>query len=308
MRIRRLAALALGSLLGGVAWEAPAGACSICGCGDPLLSASDAVPVVGQLRLDLTAEYLTASARSDDDAAVTERLAQTTLKLVAGYSPVARLNLVVSIPAVLKQWNASGGSSNSQSASPYGLGDIEAGARLFLLDSIDVHQLSRQSVALTVGTSFPTGPDDATVDGARLDQHAQLGTGSFGPYVGLQYRFARDPFNVFASLTGRMHSTNDYQYRFGNALMFSVQFQYHPIDRLAIHLGVDGRWAARDTSLGAPQENTGGFALAASPGLQFNVVADLWLTAQVQLPFYTHLYGEQSLGPIVSGGLQYRLF
>ena len=166
----------------------------------------------------------------------------------------------------------------------------------------------RNSIALAVGTSFPTGNDGATEDGVRIDQHAQIGTGSFGPYAGLQYRLARDPFNLFASVSGRMHSSNDYGYRFGDSLQFSLLLQYRPIDRLVLRAGLDGRWAARDSSQGDLQANTGGLVLAASPGIQYNLWNGLWGVAQVQVPFYSHLYGEQSVGPAFSAGVQYRFF
>lgn len=298
----------VGAMLGLLGAQGTAAACSVCGCGDPLLSASAAVPVARQLRLELNAEYLTASARSDEDPAVVERLAQTTLALVAAYSPVERLNLLLVVPAVYKQWRASGGEEKPESANPVGLGDVELGARYFFVDAVDVRRLMRNSLALAFGLSLPTGPDDASADGARIDQHAQLGTGAFGPYLGTQYRLARDPFNLFASVSGRMRSTNSFGYRYGDALVFTVLFQLRPLDRLALSVALDGRLAGRDRIGGDWQLNTGGLVLAATPGVQVILWRELWLSAQVQVPFFKDLYGQQSVGPVFGAGLQYRLF
>jgi len=280
--------------------------CSVCGCGDPLLSANDAAPAVGQLRLDLTAEYLTASARSDDDPAVTERLAQTSFKLVMAWGPFRWLNVVLQIPVTYKQWIASGGADTRRTDNA-GLGDVELGGRVFVFQNTDLERLSRQSVGIIGGVSFPTGPEAETLNGQRIDQHAQIGTGAFGPYLGVQYRYSRDPWNGFASVSVRTHSINPYGYRFGDALLWSLQAQFRPIDRLAISVGLDGRLAGRDNSQGAWLENTGGLVLAASPGVLVNVYDKLWLTARVQIPFYTLLYGEQRLGPTFMAGVQYQV-
>ena len=74
---------------------------------------------------------------------------------------------------------------------------------------------------------------------------------------------------------------------------------------MAFTLGLDGRFAGRDSSQGAWLENTGGLALAVTPGAMVNVVDGLWLTARVQLPFYTLLNGVQGIGPTFLVGVQY---
>ncbi len=132
----------------------------------------------------------------------------------------------------------------------------------------------------------------------RLDDHAQLGTGSFGPYAGLSYAYHRDPWNLFASVTVQLHTTSSHEYHYGSALRFGVRGDYRLTDGFAVELGLDGRQAAHDTLDGEEQTNTGGLVLAAAPGASVNLFADLWLRARVQIPFATNLYGDQSVGPI----------
>ena len=288
---------------------AVARACSVCGCGDPLVLAGDSMPVANTLRFALEYEYLTAKARSDDRPDRTETLTQMTLRPVVVYSPFSRVNLVLQVPLVRKDWALSATpTAEAETAVPMGLGDVDLGLRVFLWEATSIQAQRRQNVALTAGTSFPTGKDDVTgADGERIDQHAQLGTGAWGPYVGALYAFHQDPWNFFLSVTGRFRTTNSYQYRFGDAVLWSTQLRFRVIESLALQAGIDGRYAGRDRSEGVLQENTGGLVVSAVPGLAWNVAGPIWLLAQVQIPFATHLFGEQTVGVTASASLQFVL-
>ncbi len=299
----RLAAALLASLtlLAGTA----ARACSVCGCGDPLVLAGDSMPVASTVRFALDYEWLTATARSDDQPDRTESLSQMTLRPVVVYSPAGWLNLVLQVPLVRKDWTLSGTSTEpAENVTPVGLGDVDLGARFFVWDATSIQAQRRQNLALTAGTSFPTGSDDRTVNGERLDQHAQLGTGAWGPYVGALYAFHQDPWNLSLSVTGRFRTTNAYGYRYGDAVLWSAQLRFRVVEPFAVQLGVDGRYAWRDRLAGVLQENTGGLVVSAVPGLAWNVSGPVWLLAQVQVPFATHLFGEQTVGVTAMASLQ----
>ena len=297
------AALAVSATLFAMSAEA----CSVCGCGDPLFVAGDSKPMAGTWRFAFDYIYLTASARSDDNPAQTESLVQMTFLPAVVYSPTDALNLVLQVPVTWKQWTLTGGGLPEETASPFGLGDIELSARYFVWSATDLAARQRQSFAVTAGTSFPTGGDDTEVDGQRIDQHAQLGTGAFGPYVGGLYTFNQDPWTFTGTVTGRYRTTNSYGYRFGGAVLFGLTARYRIVAPFFFSLGVDGRFAMRDNDSGQTQLNTGGFLLAATPGVMWNLTDGLWLQAQAQLPFATHLYGVQSVGPVVTVGLQFVL-
>jgi hypothetical protein len=269
-------------------------ACSVCGCGDPLVDATESIPAMSMLRFALDGEVLTASAASDDTPGATESITQVTIRPAAVWSPTRSFNLVVEVPLVWKDWSTTGETPVTHG----GLGDLEVGARWFPVQHVDWSSRSRQDFGISIGTSLPTGPDDATDDaGMRLDEHAQLGTGAFGPYAGLVYAYHRDPWNLFASVTARLHSTSSYGYRYGTAFLGTLRADYRIGEPFAIELAVDGREALRDTSDGDPQTNTGGLVLAASPGVVWNPARRLWLRARVQVPFITATYGTQSIGP-----------
>src|ERR1700751_2087607 len=82
----------------------PAHACSVCGCGDPMVLAGDSMPVANTVRFALEYEYLSATARSDDEPDRTQSLTQMTLRPVVVYSPFSRVNLVLQVPLVRKDW------------------------------------------------------------------------------------------------------------------------------------------------------------------------------------------------------------
>lgn len=279
-------------------------ACSVCGCGDPLVSAENSAPSTGSVRAEFDWDYLTASAASDENPAATESLTQMSFRPVVVYSPNNRLNLVLQVPLVRKDWTVAGGDA-PEAAKPFGLGDLDLGARFFIAQTTNLAAQRRQEFAVSIGTSLPTGANDAEVNGERIDDHAQLGTGSWGPYAGLLYALHRDPWNLTASLSGRLHSTNSFGYHYGSAMLWSVTGSYRAWDAVAFELGVDGRYAVRDTADGEFQVNTGGLLLALSPGVRVNPAGALWLNARAQVPFAHHLYGEQTVGPTFSVGAQY---
>src|SRR5262249_21693931 len=182
------------------------------------------------------------------------------------------------------------------SAKETGLGDVDVGLRWFFVRDVDYAAMTRQALGLIAGATLPTGPNDATAAGARLDDHAQLGTRAFGPYVRLSYAWHRDPWNVYTSASLRLHGTNDHEYHYGAAVVGTVRLDYRLDDRLALEAAVDARWAARDTTGGVDQESTGGTVVALAPGIAANLFGDAWLRARVQIPTVTDLYGTQSVG------------
>ena len=281
-----------------------ADACSVCGCGDPLASAAEAYLKGGQLRLALDTELLSARAATEEPG-VEEQVTQYTLRPVVAYAPIDALAFVVQIPVVRKDWSQSGGDQAPTTANPTGLGDVDVAARVFVYTNTRLAQMSRETLALVAGSSLPTGNNSMQENGVRIDEHAQLGTGAFGPYAGVIYGFRRDPWNFFASVAGRVRTRNSYGYKYGSALLWSLRGDYRILDWLSAGVSLDGRYAARDDLSGTLQTNTGGLVLAVVPGIKLRLYSELWLYGSVQIPVITHLFGDQSVGPVFTGSLQY---
>ncbi len=285
----------------------PARACSVCSCGDPLAAIAETPGNAGSLRLALEAEALTVSSGSDVMAGMTDELTQWTLRPAAIWSPLPSLNLVATVPFTRKRMVETGMGAEATMSDLSGLGDVELGARWFVFQSVDFAARLTQSAAVTGGTSFPTGNDDAASGGMRLEEHAQLGTGSFGPYLGLFYRLAGDVWSGYATVSGRWYSENPHGYRYGQALHWGLQGQWQPGDWFAASLAFEGRSATADRQDGVAVANTGGLVLALTPSVNFNLFAGTWLFARAQLPVHSALLGEQTVGPVFTAGIRYQL-
>ena len=301
-------------------WIPAAEACSICGCGDPLLAASDPAAIAGLLRLQLDTEYLRVDAGTDDRPGYTDKLSQWSYRLNVAYRPTERLSFVATVPFLDKTIHTVGGGTDMLASHLTGLGDAELAGRLAIWQSISYSRRRVQAFALSMGTMMPTGPNDAkTVDSTGtampVDPHGQLGTGGWGPFAGLHYRFEQADWLGFADLSYRVRTTGSYfdgsTYKFGDALLWSLHGQYHLLPSMALDLGVDGRHARIDrramaTDFSASSvSNTGGTLLSLAPGIYYNAARNFWLFARGQIPFYGNLNGEQSVKPSATLGLQY---
>lgn len=317
MRVVRSALVAC-ILLATLATAAPAEACSVCGCGDPLLAASDPAAITGQLRLQVDTEYLRIDAGTDGQPGYTDKLTQWSYRFNAVYRPLDALSLTATVPLVSKTIHTVGGSTDVVASDLTGLGDIEVAARYGLWRSVDLGVGRVHEIAVTAGTALPTGEHNARAsDGSLIDPHGQLGTGGWAPFLGINYRFEQGSWLAFANLSGRLRTEATYfdstRYEFGNALLWSVHGQYRPARPIALDLGVDGRYARADKAtdangiVDAAVMNTGGTVLSAAPGVYFNATGGLWLFVRGQIPFYKSLLGEQDVLPSVTTGLQFQV-
>ncbi len=300
-----------------------ANACSICGCGDPLLAASDPAAINGALRLQLDTEYLRVDAGTDGQPGYTDQLTQWSYRFNAVYRPINRLSFVATVPVLDKTIHTVGAGTDLTDSSLTGLGDAELGARYALWRSVDLGRGRVQEFALAGGVMMPTGANDAkttdpnTGEMAMVDPHGQLGTGGWGPFLGLHYRFEQVDWLGFADFSYRVRTAGSYfdgsKYKFGDAALWSVHGQYRPLATLAVDLGIDGRYARVDKTTEAGETssstagNTGGTLLSLAPGVYFNAVGAFWVFARGQIPFYKNLYGEQDVKPSLAVGVQYQV-
>jgi hypothetical protein len=301
-------ALPLAALLAAFSPDS-ARACSVCSCGDPLADAAEQAPSANSVRVALETEWLTVRSASEAVEGAETTLDQYSLRAVGVWSPIDALNVALTVPLVMKRMSDEGGGLGHLHGPEHtGLGDVEVGARWFALNRVDMRARTRQTLALSAGTSLPTGANDLSQAGERIDEHAQLGTGGFGPYAGLAWRLQGDAWGAQASIAGRYRTANSHQYRYGESLLWSTGADWRPVERFAVTLGLDGRIAQRDRDDGAFAPDTGGLVLAAAPGVHVDVGRGVWLSMRAQLPVYTHLYGDQHVGPTVVAGAQVQLY
>jgi hypothetical protein len=312
----RLALVTLGAAAALLApW--PGRACSVCGCGDPLLSASDPAALTGQLRLQLDAEYLRVDAANDANPAATDQLTQWSYRLNVAWRPLEDLSLSATLPWVQKVIRTVGPDPTVKASDQSGLGDAEVAARWAFWRSVQVGLRRVQELAVSAGSSLPTGRHDARdAAGNVVDPHGQLGIGGWGPFAGLHYRLELGDFTTFASVSYRYRTgassadpAGTFRYQFGDAFLWSVHGQYLVARRVALDLGVDGRRASRDRATDPDGTvtrvgNTGGTVLSLAPGLYVNAIGSGWLFVRAQVPFYQHLFDRQDVKPSVIAGVQ----
>ena len=309
------------------AYAPTADACSICGCGDPLLAANDPAAITGLLRLQLDTEYLRVDAGTDGMPGYTDQLTQWSYRLNAVYRPITRLSIIATLPVLDKSIHQVGGGTDITDSHLTGVGDAELGARYAFLRSIDMGIGRVQELALAGGVMTPTGAHDGKMTAkdpttnavtiVPVDPHGQLGTGAWGPFLGIHYRFEQVNWLGFADLSYRMRTTGSYfdgsKYKFGDAALWSVHGQYRLLATVAVDLGIDGRYARVDQATAAGDtsassvDNTGGALLSAAPGVYFNAARGFWVFARIQIPFYKNLYGQQDVKPSLALGLQYQV-
>jgi hypothetical protein len=296
-------------------------ACSVCGCGDPLLAASDPAAIAGMLRLQVDTEHLGMTAGSDERTGYVDHLSQWSYRLNVAYRPLSRLALVATLPLLDKTIRSVGAGTDEVSSHLTGPGDVELAGRYAVWRQIDFSRRRVQEIALSLGTAFPTGSSNAqTTDGGAIvpvDPHGQLGTGGWGPFAGIHYRLEQGDWLGYADASYRLRTTANFfdhsTYKFGEAVLGGLHAQYRPLPRLVVDLGVDARFARVDKAA-APDDggastvpNTGGSVFSAAPGVYVNAVGRLWLFGRAQLPFYQDLRGEQDVGVVAAAGLQYEL-
>lgn len=323
MRTVSRMALPLVAAFAAAAWAGPARACSICGCGDPLLAASDPAAITGQLRLQLDTEYLRVDAGTDGQPGFTDELTQWSYRLNAVYRPIDALSLTATLPFVSKRIQMVGPGIRETHSSLSGLGDAELGARYALWNTVDFGARRVQEFAISAGTMMPTGSHGATMtdpgtgEVMLIDAHGQLGTGGWGPFAGIHYRFEQGDWLGFASVSYRIRTQGSFsdgsKYKFGDAALWSIHGQYRPIPKVALDLGLDGRhaWAdkatAPDGTVTDAVENTGGTVWSVAPGVYYNAAGKLWLFLRGQLPVYKNLFGEQDVKSSFTAGFQYQI-
>jgi hypothetical protein len=239
---------------------------------------------------------------------MTDQLTQWSFRLNGVYRPTETLSLTATLPVVSKVMNMVGGGTSERTSDATGLGDVEIGARYALWRAVNLGVGRVQEFAVTAGTSLPTGASDVKADGIRIDEHGQPGTGAWGPFAGLHYRFEQGSWLGLATVAGRVRTENSHQYQYGSAALWSVHGQYFPTRRLALDLGVDGRYAAADRAAGETVVNTGGTVLSLAPGVYFRAVGGAWLFVRGQIPVYKDFFGVQDQLPSFTTGVQYQVF
>jgi hypothetical protein len=264
-------------------------ACSQCMCGTPFPSDALGGVVPMEYRFGLEERYLSKSNGLEGGELGEEEEQEHHVSAFGLWRPANRLAVLGRLPYVMKEITETpeGEAETVEDAS--GLGDLGVTAMVGL-----ARVLETGSLALVVGGTAPTGSNDLSEDGERLDAHLQPGIGAWSGSTGLNLSFPFARGTLEASTLGRWSGTNEHGYRYGNVALYNLGYTSQERSGLSLLLQINGRSADRDRlEDGTMGEHTGGTVIYASPGLRWFGPNGMSLEGAVQIPFVENLFGIQ---------------
>jgi hypothetical protein len=273
-------------------------ACSVCGCDPSSGTLGLDRPTMSDLRLALENRYLWKESGSvEDDTREGER--ENRLALRAQYSPpVPRLSFQLDVPYT---WKLHYDVSGLQDDTNQGLGDVSLTGRWEALWFGGA--VPRHVVALLGTLKAPTGSNAhlAPIDGDVVDEHKQIGTGTWDELIGISYTYGDFPTVVYANVSARFNGTNSRGNHYGNAIFgtLGVRRSFLESKRLYLALDAQARNAGKDTTPdNAYDENSGGFVGYATVSAGYAITDSLLIRGTLQVPVVTSLNGVQSEHPV----------
>ncbi len=154
----------------------------------------------------------------------------------------------------------------------------------------------------------PWGQNDVSVDGERLDEHVQPGTGATNLAGGLSGLYLLDEnSSLYASAMYTGTGRNEFGYKYGDNVQANVYYDRKLTDWLDAVLEVNYLFARRDQvdELGVVDPDTGGNSVYLTPRIAVNIVRGLVARAAAQFPVWEDLNGIQDIKPAFTAGLTY---
>jgi hypothetical protein len=280
----------------------PARACSMCRCSDPVFSAlGEGLYSYGGFQVALDWNRLNQSQGAGE---FLEAQVRNSLTATISYGWHERLTFVAQVPYTFNHLTADGGVETAD-----GLADPAFYLYVRLWSSPFTQGLGRRAwISALVAVKTPWGRNDVTVDGERLDEHVQPGTGATNLSGGLSGLYLLDDkSSLYASVAYTGTGRNQFGYKYGDNVQANLVFDRKLTDWLDGLLEVNLLDAKRDQvdALGVPDPDTGGQTLYLTPRVGVHVVKGLVLRAAAQFPVWESLNGIQDVKPAYTAGLTY---
>ncbi|WNG17238.1 transporter [Cystobacter fuscus] len=274
-------------------------ACATCACGDPTLtSMGTEQPFAGRLRLATQVRaWSLASGQPRVDGI---DLRELRMDLSVAYAPLPWLFLSVMAPLQARTVQ----DVSLAREGGWGLGDMEVGARFFLFRDRDFS--ANHLVSVLAGSRLPTSVTQ-TARGLPLSLDAQLGTGSWDPFLGLSYTAYAGDWSFIASATGYLPTRGREGFRAGASVLSTLAAQFQPSPAWALRLAVDGRVEGESNQAGVRDEVGSGAIAYVSPDVLFSPVTDVVVQLGVRVPVFNQLRGNVRPTPILQAALVHDL-
>ncbi len=282
-------------------------ACSICRCGDPTFNAlgKDGFAAQGW-RLALDWERF--DKEQGDPAIASEAQVENRLTALVSYGLGEKLTLFGRLPYSIRRLDLTGPEPPEQIHTD-GWSDPELYAQARLWASRLSGGLGRRaSLSLNAGVKTPWGENELKQDGARVDEHAQPGTGSTDLLANLAFLYLLDARSAVFVSTGYRHTgANQHGYRYGRSLLATAAYEHKLGKRLDAVAELDFRHAGKDLidASGTLDEDTGGSLLYLTPRLLVDLGHGAVLRFAAQVPVARALNGHQQEHAVLNVGLTY---
>ncbi len=299
--MKRVAAVAFAVSLAAAAAEP----CSICRCGDPTFNAlGKAGYNVHGFRLAIDWERYDKQEGPPELEA--EELVEQRLTALVAYGLSDRFTLQARLPLSFRDFHAIEAGEVSDSFTTSGLSDPDLSAQ-FRVWASPLSALGRKSsVSLVAGVKTALGQNDYELEGERVDEHAQPGTGStdvFGGLAGLHLFDTRSA--LFSSLQYRHTGENDHGYRYGQSFLANLAYERKLGGRLDAVVELNFRHSSPDGEDASDVPNTGGTILYLTPRLLLSLGGGFVLRGAVQIPVARDLNGAQQEHAVYNVGLSF---
>jgi len=324
-RVYRAAAAAVGAaFVAAITLVGPstARACSICRCGDATFAALGGDVFAGpHLSFALDYErFEKQSVHNEPLAGVTHTtsLAEDRLTLAAFYGRGGRWSALARVPfsarrLEVREFLISKPTAAHQHLTP---GQYDANAlsdpefSLFFrawTSRFEPRFGRRTSLTLQGGTKLPLGRNDLQLQGVRLSEHLQAGTGSSDLFAGLSaLHLVDERSTLFLSASVRANGANGAGYHYGSAALANAAYEHKLPGRFDGVLELNYRYARQDRlAPGAFDADTGGQVLYVTPRLLAGVGAGWVARLAAQIPVATRLQGSQTEHAVLNAGLTY---
>jgi hypothetical protein len=305
---RAVAATVAATLIALVAAPSAGLACSICRCGDPTFNAlgKEGFNARG---FRLAFDWERFDKDEGDPAEEGESQVENRFTGLVSYGFGERFMLSARVPLSVRYLETSLPGEEIETVHTSGLSDPEIYGQLRLWASPLTGAVGRRtSLSLVAGVKSPWGENDLQEDGARVDEHAQPGTGSTDVFGSLALLYLIDAKSaLFASTGYRDTGENDFGYRYGSTFTANLAYEHKLGSRIDGVLELNFRHASRDRvdTGGTLDEDTGGSLLYLTPRLLVHLGSGFVLRASAQIPTIKDLNGYQRERAVANVGLTY---
>jgi len=263
--------------------------------GAPINSNTAFAPHRGESILRVQGRFFEAT---HDSSPMDRKLRVGGVTAVYVYGFTERITGTVVVPYLDKslRMTTSGGQRVTRDTS--GLGDIRTLLK-YRVYTKDTPNLTHR-LGLFGGLEWPTGHDNDEDSLGRLPQPLQLGSGSWDPIIGAIWTTQKSGWELDADL-GYKVNTRANNFEFGDQIFSNISYQHRLLPRKLPDEGVpsflygvielNAGYADKNKIGGIDDDDSGGFALYLSPGVQWASIG--WIVeAGIQIPIVQDLHGN----------------